>query len=307
MDNLTHSLVGLLIARSVAKERFPQAVAICVVAANVPDVDIITLYDPATYLTYHRHLTHAFLAIPVMAALALALVAGWNRLRDRAGVTIWQWRAWALAFTAAASHVALDMTNSYGVRLWLPFSKEWSSWDVFFIIDLVLWGVLLSATLGPIFWHRKMMTARVGIVALLAYAGLTLVIKSNGAADVQHAMDGESSAVSVRLFPAPPTPWDWSVHRELHDGESIAHWDGLTDSQSSPTTFPAVEQRVIDAVLATDLGRFYYDFARYPLFVMEGENTVRLGDYRFIRGDELAFSCRFDLDDGRVINATFEF
>jgi membrane-bound metal-dependent hydrolase YbcI (DUF457 family) len=307
LDNLTHSLVGVLIARSVGKERFPQAAAICVVAANVPDIDIVTLYDPATYLTYHRHLTHALLAVPLMAALALALVAGWNRLRACEAGNIWQWRSWALALAAAASHVALDMTNSYGVRLWLPFSNEWSSWDVFFIIDLVLWGLLLFATLGPILWNRKMLTARLGIAALFAYAGLTLAIKSGVAANVQQTVDDDANAVVARLFPAPSTPWAWSVHRDLRDGESIAHWDGLADVQSSPITFLPVEPQVMDAVLATKLGRFYYDFARYPLFVMEGDSAVRLGDYRFIRGGELAFSCRFELHAGRVTNAVFEF
>lgn len=199
------------------------------------------------------------------------------------------------------------MTNSYGVRLWLPFSSEWSSWDVFFIIDLVLWAVLLTTTLGPILWHRKMLTARVGIVVLLAYVALTLVIKSNVRVDVKQAIGAETDTVSARLFPAPPTPWDWTVHRESRHGESIAHWNGLADTQPPPTAFARVDQRVVDAVLASDLGRFYYDFARYPLFVMEGENAVRLGDYRFVRGDELAFSCRFELEEGRVTKAVFEF
>lgn len=308
MDNLTHSLVGLLIARAAGKESFPQAAAICIVAANAPDIDIITLFDPATYLTYHRHLTHSVLAIPVMAAVALLLVAGWNRLRRRSSPGLWSSRAWILALLAAASHVALDMTNSYGVRLWLPFSSEWSSWDVFFIIDPVIWMVLGGAAVAPLWWGRKRSAASVGLIAILVYAGVTLAIKFEMKQRVQVVIAREAESISAQLFPAPLTPWEWSVHLQSASGESISHWNGLAATQPTPTVFPPVEQRIVDAVLATNLGRFYYEFARYPLFVTSGENSVRLGDYRFIREGQLGLSCRFDLDvEGRVTGAEFEF
>ena len=39
------------------------------------------------------------------------------------------WRAWAVAMIAVASHLLLDLTNVYGVRLLLPFSGRWFHWD----------------------------------------------------------------------------------------------------------------------------------------------------------------------------------
>jgi len=120
MDNLTHSLVGLLIARSAPGLSVPRAAVLCVIAANIPDLDIVSAIDPATYLVYHRHITHAVVAIPFMAALAVLLVNLWGQRSARVVL----WLHWALALPAVGSHVALDMMNSYGVRLWLPFSRS---------------------------------------------------------------------------------------------------------------------------------------------------------------------------------------
>ena len=114
MDNLTHSLVGLLIARIAPQREFPQAAAICVVAANIPDLDIVTVVSPAVYLNYHRHLTHSLVAIPAMAALTVILVGAWNRLHgNRVGHDHPRWfaRSWGLALLAAAW--AITAENSY--------------------------------------------------------------------------------------------------------------------------------------------------------------------------------------------------
>ena len=42
MENLTHTLVGILLAHAGLNRWTPRATAICVVAANLPDIDIVT-------------------------------------------------------------------------------------------------------------------------------------------------------------------------------------------------------------------------------------------------------------------------
>src|ERR1022692_3642428 len=139
MDPLTHTATGLFLSRIGLKRWTPLATPILLLAANAPDIDIITAGGGSlSYLHYHRHLTHSLVAMPVMALLPVVLV----RLVARKPVH------WAGAFFAAliavASHLLLDLTNAYGIRLLLPFSAEWLRLDLNNIYDLWIWGVFLD-------------------------------------------------------------------------------------------------------------------------------------------------------------------
>src|SRR6185295_19839899 len=92
MDNLTHSLVGLAAAKAGLEKLSPGAAVLCVLAANSPDADILTLVAGRwTYLQNHRGITHS-LAGTLALAVALPLVfhcCAWliARLRKRRPVT----------------------------------------------------------------------------------------------------------------------------------------------------------------------------------------------------------------------------
>src|ERR1041384_5166510 len=70
MDNITHSLVGLVTAKAGLERLSPYAPTVCVLAANAPDVDVLTrLRGPWSALQYHRGITHS-----IVGTLALGLV-----------------------------------------------------------------------------------------------------------------------------------------------------------------------------------------------------------------------------------------
>ncbi len=144
MDNLTHSLVGLFLARAGFRYASPRATAIMVLAANIPDFDVISWAGGnASYIHFHRNITHSLIAIPVMALLAVAIV----RLLGRHEV---RWlQAWLVAMLGVASHLILDLTNVYGVRLLLPFSGHWFHWDITPVIDIALWAIVLLGVAAP--------------------------------------------------------------------------------------------------------------------------------------------------------------
>ena len=61
MDNLTHSLVGWMLSRAGIDRKIPRAAPLMIVAANIPDLDVVSLAGgPLSYLTWHRSYTHAF-------------------------------------------------------------------------------------------------------------------------------------------------------------------------------------------------------------------------------------------------------
>ncbi len=53
------------------------------------------------------------------------------------------------AVLAALSHLLLDYTTAYGIRLFEPFNYRWYSWDIVFIIDPVIWILLIAGLAVP--------------------------------------------------------------------------------------------------------------------------------------------------------------
>jgi inner membrane protein len=144
LDNLTHSLVGLFLARAGFRYATPRATAVMLIGANIPDIDVVSWFGGGiAYIHYHRNFTHSLLAAPLMALLAVVLVRTLGRKELR-----WL-NAWLIALVAVASHLVLDLTNSYGVRLLLPFSGHWFHWDATPVIDLALWAILLLGVAAP--------------------------------------------------------------------------------------------------------------------------------------------------------------
>ena len=66
------------------------------------------------------------------------------------GRTMRGWAAaWGISIIGVASHLLLDWTNAYGIRLLFPFSSQWFHLDLINLFDLLVWAVLLLGWLGP--------------------------------------------------------------------------------------------------------------------------------------------------------------
>ena len=149
MDNLTHSLVGLAAAKAGLEKLSPGATALCVLAANSPDADIVTLIGGRwIYLQNHRGITHSIvgtialaLALPLVFHGCALLIA---RLRSRKASTRLRGLV-IVSIVVTATHPLLDWTNNYGVRLLLPWNSRWFYGDLVFIMDPVFWLVLGGA------------------------------------------------------------------------------------------------------------------------------------------------------------------
>ncbi len=53
------------------------------------------------------------------------------------------------ACMSSAAHIVLDFTNSYGIRPFEPFSHKWYSWDIVFVVEPIIFAVLLIGLLLP--------------------------------------------------------------------------------------------------------------------------------------------------------------
>ncbi|HBP16930.1 MAG TPA: hypothetical protein DEA08_03920 [Planctomycetes bacterium] len=154
MENAAHTLCGLALARAGGDRLSALAAPTLVVAANLPDCDVVGAIwgGQPWYLCHHRGLTHALIGLFTLSLL----LAGAVRIL---GEPLRRWLGderplsfrglWAAAGIGLLSHLALDSLNVYGVRPFLPFSERWYYGDIAFIVDPWMWlGLGLGACLG---------------------------------------------------------------------------------------------------------------------------------------------------------------
>jgi inner membrane protein len=156
MDNLTHSLIGLVAGEALARCTAPDPrglptparrntlIAIGIIGSNLPDIDLawsmqFITGDRMGYLLHHRGHTHTLLGCLALAALLLLGTWLWHRLRQR------QWGAGDLrifggmALLAVLLHLGMDALNSYGVHPFWPWNNQWKYGDRLFIIEPLYW------------------------------------------------------------------------------------------------------------------------------------------------------------------------
>lgn len=299
MDPLTHTATGLFLSRAGLKHWTPLAAPILMLAANAPDVDIVTaLGGSLNYLHYHRHLTHSLAAMPVMALLPVLLV----RVVARKPVN---WLgAFAAAMVAVASHLLLDLTNIYGMRLLLPFSPKWLRLDLTGVIDLWIWSVLLLGVVGPFLgWlvgseissgtKRDRRHGRgfavFALLFLLLYNCGRAVLHTRAVAVLESRIYQESSPLRVAAVPDPANPLRWKGLVETGDFYAV---DDLNLAGEFDPTRAAIFHKpdpdpAIEAAGRTAAFREFLRFSQFPLWrispVPEPENgkLVEVLDMRF--------------------------
>jgi len=149
MDGLTHSLVGLTAAKAGLERLSPYTAAVCILSANAPDVDAVTILGGRwTALHYHRGITHSIVGTLALAILIPSLFYLLERVVTRIRRRPKRIRYRGLLFAsliAAATHPLMDWTNNYGLRPLLPWDGRWFYGDLVFIVDPYIWLILGGA------------------------------------------------------------------------------------------------------------------------------------------------------------------
>ncbi len=158
MDNLTHSLVAASLGRAGLSDKVPGGVASLIIAANLADLDVVSgFWGNLYYLAYHRGLSHSVVGTLILAAVLTGILWLVGRARGHPASL---GQISLAVFVTAVSHPLLDLTNSYGLRPFLPFLDRWYYGDLVFIVDPYLWLILGAAVfltahntrLGTVAW-----------------------------------------------------------------------------------------------------------------------------------------------------------
>src|SRR5579863_7781501 len=266
-----------------------------VLAANAPDFDVVCWFGgPLSYIRWHRNITHSLIALPVMALLTVAIVRVLGRREVR-------WLpAFLIAMVAVASHLILDLTNVYGVRLLLPFSGHWFHWDITPIVDLIIWAVLLLGVAAP--WFAGLVGSEIGerkreagggwaVFALLLFGAYDYgrsILHDRAVALMDSRIYQGLTPRRTGAFPE-ANPLLWNGVAELSNAYVKVPVDLRASfrPESGETYYKAERSQAIDAALHTAPFQTFLEFVQYPIWVAEPApepehaTRVSLVDLRF--------------------------
>ncbi len=302
MDNLTHTLTGIALSHAGLNRKTRFATLAAVLGANLPDIDLVTrLAGSATYLKYHRGLTHSLLGAAVLAAALAAVVFQLGRKaapkKTHGGPPLDLTWLLATCGISTASHLLLDFANAYGIRPFLPFSGRWLAWDIMFIFDPLLL-MLLAAGLGlPAV--LRLVTEEVGARRLElrrgAYFCLGSMVVLWGLRDFAHRrvlsqLDAHEyrrqNPLRLGAFPSPANPFSWTGVVETESAFFVLDADALADDvdpESARVFHKPEASPALSAALRTRTGEIFSSFARFLWAHVEESETgyfVTLQDLR---------------------------
>jgi inner membrane protein len=306
LDPPTHLLVGACLGRAGFNRKSALTTLTMVLAAEAADVDVLwTLKSPVAALQHHRGITHSFFGVPFVAAGVLGLVylihRVWRRRPGSNKPVRWRY-LYLFALIAALSHLPLDYSTAYGIRLFEPFNYRWYSWDIVYIVDPVIWAVLIAGLALPALFglineeigaRSKGPRGRAG-----AIAALVCLLLIWGFRDYQHrravnAMDAflyrGAAAQRVAAYPYMVNPFRWHGVVETADFFETIPVNSLApeiDDSRARLFYKPEETEVLKVAKSTYFGRVYLDWAVFPFVQqqkLEGETRGYFVNFQDLR------------------------
>lgn len=146
MDIVTHAMIGMIGAAPAMADSPLGAIAFAF-GSVAPDLDALSrLFGKKAFMTCHQTYSHA-LPVILILCLAVALV-GWSFGINGLEVAI----GLGLGMTI---HSLLDVSNTYGIKLFAPFSHQRLSSEWVFFIELPV-IIVTCATLGLTMWQFQL-------------------------------------------------------------------------------------------------------------------------------------------------------
>jgi len=268
-------------------------------AAEAPDLDVIGRFRGRAFgFEHHRGFTHSFLGVPLDAVVVVGFVYLVWQLRGRKTKDPKVSPRWGLLFLyaclAGLSHILLDFTNNYGVRPFWPFSERWYSWDIVFIVEPVMLGLLVLGLVIPVLFTlidsdigARGRGPRGSVAASLALIGIVLMW---GLRDYEHrrAINALASRtydgvdpLRVSAYPKWMDPFHWYGVIETPAFFALAPVDSLgpeVDPEGRMEIHYKPEETPITlAAKKSYLGQVFLDWAQYPIAETETLESPKEG------------------------------
>jgi len=299
LEPLTHFLTGAVLSRAGFNRKTALATAAMTLAAEAPDLDVLTGFKGPVYqFAHHRGFTHSFLGLILVSAVVTGFMYLVWRARGRKTNIPDLPPRWGLLFLfsyiAGLSHILLDFTNNYGVRPFWPLWEKWYSWDIVFIFEPALYIILIGGLVLPLIFSRRERLPRgrsFAVAAIVCVAGLYAIRDHEHRKAVHVLADTRfDAAVPLRVS---AYPYYWHLFRWYGVAEMPGYFfTSDIDARSGKLVLAGMESFAkppeTQATLAAKrsyLGRVYLSWAQYPLVTAaplpQGGWTVHFKDLRY--------------------------
>jgi inner membrane protein len=181
-------------------------------------------------------------------------------------------------------HVFMDFTNSYGVRLLMPFSDRWFYGDALYIVDPWLYLVL---GVGWLLARRNPRAARIGValaaIYVVAMLASNLIARREVANGIVRA--GRPAETRFMVTPVVVNPFRREVVIDFGDRyekgnlwfDPMPHFRPAGFGIEKGFELPEVQQ-----ALQSPLARSYLRWSRFPFIqVNPADGSVLINDYRY--------------------------
>ncbi len=281
MDPVTHGLTGAVLAQAGFRQRYGyQATLALTAGALIPDIDV--LWSPArsvVALETHRGITHSFVGA-VGLAVALGLL-----IRMLGPEKRWGLLSGLSLLGLVVGHLFLDLITSYGIQLFLPFSRSRPALDLVFILDPFLTLPLLVAVIAGLAWRsRGALIGRLAMAVTVAYLAFMAVSHAAAVSTLERVARAQGVVpLRVEALPEPLQPLRWRGFVE--DGAQYWHGivalrDGTPDLVAipkGPRNGPVARAEEVPAV------KTFLWFARFPVVTFREEGARQVVEYQDLR------------------------
>jgi inner membrane protein len=316
MDPLTHAVVSIAASRAGLNKFTRLATPMLIVSGVAADLDWLTvLFGPHAFLEGHRTVTHSLVgtaAIAILVALLFTIAA-----RKHTSSPIKFSSALIVCSVGAALHVLLDLTNSYGVKLFWPFNEKWCAWDSVAEFDAIILVIVGAGILLPMLFRlvgeeigaqrktKGVFSAAFAILLVLAYVAGRYIFHERAVTLMNSRFYNGAAPLAVGAFPDSPSPFHWAG--VITTDATMLRADvpvilGTYDPFAAKIFYKPEESPALDAARASGTAALFLSFARFPRARVERTDRgthVEISDMRFEIGTPPGHSMTavIDVDD----------
>jgi len=276
----------MALSRAGLNKRTALATSTLVIANNLPDIDVGVFATNTLAMSFRRGWTHGPLGQVMLPIVLTGAMLFYDRYRTKASPDdrVNAGQILLLSYVGVLLHVFMDFTNSYGVRLLMPFSDRWFYGDALYIIDPWLY---LMLGVGWLLAKRNPRPARIGVTLAAIYVVAMLASNLIARREVARGLARAGLPAETRFMVTPVVvnPFQREVVIDIGDRyekgnlwfDPLPHFRPAGFGMEKGFELPEVQQ-----ALQSPLARTYLRWSRFPFVqVNPADGSVLINDYRY--------------------------
>lgn len=290
----------MALSRAGLNRRTALATSTLVIANNLPDIDVAVFATDTLAMSFRRGWTHGVLAQATLPLVLTGAMLLYDRYRNRPSgpqavgpsEVVRPGQILLLSYAGVLLHVFMDLMNSYGVRLLMPFSERWFYGDALYIIDPWLY-----LTLGLGWWLAKTSPrpARIGVTIAAVYVATMLLSNVVARREVASGLlrAGRPAGTRFMVTPVIVNPFRREVVIDVGDRyekgnlwfDPLPHFRPAGFGMEKGLATPDAQQ-----IVQLPRAQAFLRWSRFPFLQADAAGAVWINDYRYANAGPYGWS-----------------